>query len=254
MASDRPTAKEVEAYQTDGFVSLHGFFAPDAYRRLTANLQHFIQHTVPQLPREHVFCEEMGDLTTLKQIQHLEQHDELFHSLIHEGPIRDVATALLDQEVIPKNIQYFNKAPKRNQPTPPHQDGYYFRLEPCHAVTLWLALDPVDEANGCVRYVKGSQRHGLRPHHRTGTLGFSQGIADFPTPHDHAEVAQPAEPGDLLAHHALTIHRAEGNLTADRHRRALGFIYYGCHAREDTAANAAYQAQLASELRSVGKI
>ena len=25
-----------------------------------------------------------------------------------------------------------------------HQDGQYFMLKPCHAVTLWLALDDTD--------------------------------------------------------------------------------------------------------------
>ena len=40
-----------------------------------------------------------------------------------------------------------------------------------------------------------------------------------------AEEAMPAAPGNLLAHHALTIHRAGGNLSATRSRRALGFIF-----------------------------
>ena len=30
-------------------------------------------------------------------------------------------------------------------PTPPHQDNYYFCLKPPDVVTLWVALDPVDE-------------------------------------------------------------------------------------------------------------
>ena len=28
-------------------------------------------------------------------------------------------------------------------------------------LTIWLALDPVDEQNGCLRYVAGSHRRGI---------------------------------------------------------------------------------------------
>jgi phytanoyl-CoA hydroxylase len=120
---------------------------------------------------------------------------------------------------------------------------------------MWLALEPVDAENGCVRYVRGSHHGGIREHGRTQTLGFSQGVVDFPRPEDTAdEVAMPAAAGDLLAHDALTIHRAEANASKTRTRRALGFIYYGERAREDRAAHEAYQQQLATELKVAGKI
>ena len=128
-------------------------------------------------------------------------------------------------------------------------------LEPCRALTMWMALDDVDEENGCVRYVRGSHTRGMRPHGRTETLGFSQGITDFGQALDaRDEVACPARPGDLLAHHALTIHRADANASATRTRRALGFIYYGESALENLAAHEAYQAKLTTEMELAGKI
>lgn len=120
---------------------------------------------------------------------------------------------------------------------------------------MWLAMDDVDEENGCVRYVRGSHRLGMRSHGRSGTLGFSQYITDYPCPNDlRHEVAFPAKPGDLLVHHAITIHRADGNRSATRSRRALGFIYYSEQAVEDAQAAQRYQQQLAKELASAGKI
>jgi phytanoyl-CoA hydroxylase len=118
-----------------------------------------------------------------------------------------------------------------------------------------MALDDVDEENGCVRYVRGSHRVGMRPHGRTETLGFSQGITDFGQAADSRnEVACPAQPGDLLAHHALTIHRADANTSETRSRRALGFIYYGESACENVQAHEAYQSLLATEMSVAGKI
>ena len=75
---------------------------------------------------------------------------------------------------------------------------------------MWMALETVDEENGCVRYVKGSHKLGMREHGRTQTLGFSQGITDFGTDEDLLhEVYFPTQAGDLLVHHSLTIHRAD---------------------------------------------
>jgi phytanoyl-CoA hydroxylase len=181
--------------------------------------------------------------------------DPWFQQVFTTGKFRETAEQLLRGPVVPKNMQYFNKPPGIGQPTPPHQDGYYFMLDPCEAITMWLALDDVDEENGCVRYVRGSQRSGLREHQRTQTLGFSQGIVNYPNGRDLAnEVAMPAQAGDLLVHHAMTIHRADGNHSTTRSRRALGLIYYGERAVEDADAHAAYQRKLASEMKSEGKI
>ena len=184
----------------------------------------------------------------------MHEHDSFFAHLCHGKPKR-LAEELLDEAVVAKNLQYFNKPPVLGQATPPHQDGFYFMLQPCLALTMWIALDVVDEINGCVRYVKGSHKNGLRPHRRTRTLGFSQGISDFGTEVDRAqEVMCIAQPGDLLAHHAMTIHRAEANRSERRSRRALGFIFYGESALEDEKANREYKQKLESELAAADKI
>jgi phytanoyl-CoA hydroxylase len=95
----------------------------------------------------------------------------------------------------------------------------------------------------------------MRQHQRTNTLGFSQGITDYPTASDRSdETAAAAEPGDLLVHHALTIHRADGNRSVGRPRRALGLVYYSENARENIQAHAAYQAKLAAELKASGQL
>ena len=63
---------------------------------------------------------------------------------------------------------------------PPHQDGYYFNLDSDKAVTGWLALEDVDDENGCIHYVKGShKKEEYRPHGKSEILGFSQGVTRF---------------------------------------------------------------------------
>ena len=240
-------------FEADGFVATPGFCNANELLTIESALAKFISDALSNLPPEEVFYEDKGDSSTLKQIQRLHEHDEFFASVV-EGSPKTLAEELLGEPVIPKNLQYFNKPPGVGQATPPHQDGQFFMLEPCHALTMWMALDPVDEENGCVRYLRGSHLHGMRPHGRTQTLGFSQGITDYNQEDIREEIPCPAKPGDLLAHHALTIHRADANLSHTRSRRALGFIFYGESACEDKLAHEAYQKNLVEEMSAAGKI
>lgn len=239
-----------QAFRKDGYVALKGFLKADEVEELLNNLQRFFHEVVPSMPTHHVFYEDQENKNTLKQLQQLFNYDPYFHQLMFGSKFEQVAEILLEDKVVGKNMQYFNKPPQVGKPTPPHQDGYYFMLEPSEAVTMWLALEEVDEENGCVRYVKGSHKQDYRPHSRTNTLGFSQGIIDYGTEEDRAyETPIPAQAGDLLVHHAMTIHRADGNNSTYRTRRALGFIYYAEKAREDKEKHEAYQRKLQEELK-----
>jgi len=255
MRAELRQPEQRDAFQEQGFAILRGFLKEQELTELQDRVSRFLIEAVPQMADEHVFYETKGDVSTLKQLQHLELYDSDFHRHLTTGPLRELAENLMSGDVVPKNLQYFSKPPGKSRPTPAHQDGYYFMLNPCEAVTMWLALDTIDEENGCVRYVRASHRTGLRPHQRSGVLGFSQGLTDFPTQEDRQqEVAISAEPGDLLAHSALTVHYADANHSTRRPRRSLGFIYYSKRAREDTTAHEAYQEALAAELKATGKI
>lgn len=242
-------------YTRDGFVHLAGFFNSKEIEEIRRELDRFINTLIKTMPREHVFYESKDDPSTLKQLQHMESYSNYFNELSMQGRIPDLAASLLDSVPIHKNLQYFNKSPSANSPTPPHQDGHYFMIEPCEAVTLWLALDEADENTGCVRYIRGSHRLGIMEHQRTNTLGFSQGLANYRDfGEEMEEVSLPSLPGDLLAHHAATIHRADQNLTKNRSRRALGFIYYSEEATENRAGHEAYQQRLRRELKENKRI
>ena len=240
-------------FERDGFVTLPSFYSEDELLAIEDAVECFIAERVPALSPEHVYFEDKSNPSSLKQIQRLHEHEPFFERMMNDKP-KKLAHELLGEPVIGKNLQYFNKPPSLGKATPPHQDAYYFMIEPCQALTMWLALDPVDEGNGCVRYVCDSHKYGLRPHARTETLGFSQGISDYGDDDVENERACIASPGDLLAHHALTIHRAGSNQSDSRSRRALGFIFYGESAKEDAVAHAAYQRHLACEMTAQGKI
>ena len=250
----RPTL--FEDFQRDGYVAVDPFFSETEISGLNSEIARYIRDVVPQMPASEVYYEDKIDKSTLKQIQRMFEYDAFFEDLMLKGPPRRIAEAVLGEPAVPVNMQYFNKPPGIGQATPPHQDGYYFHLSPCKAVTGWLALEPVDEENGCIHYVRGSQKAaGFRAHGQTGVLGFSQGIIDFGTDEDRAgTVSFPGRAGTFLMHDAKTIHWAGANTSRTRSRRAIGFIYYAKSARIDAAAKEAYQERLDAQLRAAEKI
>ena len=243
-----------DRFLTDGYIFFPQFLLADEIGQVKQQMDAFIENQVCRMPPEQVYYEDKNDKSTLKQLQQLHEYDPFFYNMIFGSRFEKLASILLEDQVVGKNIQYFNKPPKIGQETPPHQDGYYFMLEPNEAVTMWMALEDVDEENGCVRYVPGSHKLGMRSHGNTGTLGFSQGITDFGPDDIQKEVFFPTKAGDLLVHHSLTIHRADGNNSESRSRKAMGFIYYAELAKEDEAAHRAYAAKLALELKNKERI
>lgn len=237
-------------FREDGYIALRPLLPPDEVAALNVEIARFIRDVVPIMPSERVYYEDKSYKNSLKQLQKMFEYDAYFEDLMLNGLVRRIAEEVLQDEVVPVNMQYFNKPAGIGQATPPHQDGYYFHLSPCEAVTGWLALEDVDEENGCIHYVRGSHNaDGFRNHGQSGVLGFSQGMTDFGTDADQAEtVAFPGKGGTFLMHHAKTIHWAGANQSKTRSRRALGFIYYAKRAKLDVTSKEAYQKELDERL------
>ena len=248
------TSEDLIRFQQDGFVVLRKYLNADEVSEMLDQVQRFVDDVIPTLSAEEAFYEEKSRPETLKQIHRMCEHDSFFADQMTGDRFRPLAESLLQTEVVVKNMQFFNKPPEIGKPTPPHQDGYYFMLEPNEALTMWLALDDVDEQNGCVRYLASSHLSGMRPHGKSGTLGFSQGISNYNETDLENETAIHAEPGDLIIHHSMTIHRANGNQSNTRHRRAMGMVYYSAEAQVASEKVAEYQRSLVEELTAKGDI
>jgi phytanoyl-CoA hydroxylase len=242
-----------QQFDHDGFVTARGFLGADEVAEVTRQLERYIKEVVPHLPPPDAFYEVKGRPETLKQMHRMMQNDAWFHEFFCGARFVQLCELLLDGAIVPKNVEYFAKPPGIGKATPPHQDGYYFMIEPNEALPMWLALDEINEENGCIRYVRGSHRRGIRPHAKSGVLGFSQGITDYGPGDEREEVPMHSKPGDLHIHHSMTIHRADANPSA-RPRRALGFVCYSARAKVDQESSEAYQKVLAAELSKAGKI
>ena len=227
----------------DGFVVLRGFYSSAEVEALNGYIDQYISEAIPQLPSSAAFYEVEGQSETIMRLQNLEEHDSYFAQLNASERFAGLAECLLGDGIVRKNMQWFTKPARSAAETPPHQDGFYFNLEPAEAITLWLALDTINAENGCIRYVRGSHRRGMRSHQASGVFGFSQGMSDYGEADAQLEVPIHGEPGDLIAHHCMMIHRAEANMT-NQPRRALGFVYFAQRAKVNKESLGVYKKQL----------
>lgn len=237
--SDKGLRLSKEKFDRDGYTVISGLFSATEIDALNVQVDRYVKQIAPTLSDGDVFYEDPSKPASLKQLEHMNKHDEFFRDYMADSRFRELGELLLDVPLRPMNQQWFNKPPAGSSPTPPHQDGFYFSLEPNEAANMWLALDPVSEKNGCLHYVAGSHRRGLRPHGRTDTLGFSQGVSNWSADDDANAVAVAVMAGDLIVHHSLVIHRAEANHSND-HRRALGGTYYSTQAVVNDEAHRKY--------------
>ena len=247
------TAGARTGFERDGFVLLREHLSPAEAAEVQTNIQRFVDEVLPSAPENTAFYEDPADPSTIKRLQNMAALDPWFDELVRSDRFQGLAAELLGEGAVVRNLQWFNKPARAGAVTPPHQDGFYFMLEPNHAVTLWLALDHMDEENGCMRYVRGSHRAGMRVHQPSNVLGFSLGLPDYGDGDRVLETAIHAQPGDLFAHHCMVIHRADAN-TSDRGRSALGFVYYAESATVDDERAARYREELYARWKREGKL
>jgi len=242
---------EQSLFNRDGFVVLRGLLPPDDLAQLRENLDRYVRDVVPGLPDTDAFYEDRTRPETLKQLQRMGQ-DAFFESYGRHPRWVEAAESLLGEPAIAEQPEWFNKPPGTNHVTPPHQDNYYFCLMPPSVLTIWLALDDVDAENGCLRYVAGSHKCGFRSHARSKILGFSQGITDFTADDFVREAAVKLRAGDAVAHHGMTIHRADANLSDIRHRRSFAMVFKGVSCQRDIAAYDRYMAAAREQHHELG--
>ena len=240
-------------FDRDGYVVMRDFMGGDEAAEISNQIDRFVAKVLPTRSEPLAFYEVNDQPKTIMRLQKIQDYDEFFRQLLNADRFVSMAAQLLGDDVVARNLQWFNKPARVGSLTPPHQDGFYFLLEPNEAVTLWLSLDLIDEENGCVRYVRGSNRKGMRPHQRSNVIGFSQGITDYGDSDRERETPILAAPGDLFAHHSMTIHRADAN-TSERPRAALGFVYDAARAVCDSQTAATYQKQLYQQWEKEGKL
>ena len=139
----------------------------------------------------------------------------LIDELTHDDRVIDAAQAILGPDIMLWGAGFFPKAPHTSSFVSWHQDLTYWGFDNTDEVTVWLALSPVTVENGCMRFLPGSHRDGIKPHKDTfqedNSLTRGQ-VLDVNIDEDQA-VQITLEPGEASLHHGRMFHASGPNAT-----------------------------------------
>ncbi len=132
--------------------------------------------------------------------------------------ILDYVEDLLGSDFICWSTHYFCKLGQDPKRVPWHQDATYWPVRPTMTVTVWLAIDDVDETNSPLQFMPGSHRRGSIEYIKAeGATVLSQeveGVERFGEP-----VANVLKAGQISIHTSTLLHGSEPNQS---HRRRCG--------------------------------
>jgi hypothetical protein len=136
---------------------------------------------------------------------------------------RKLASILLGLELAAvKGWGHMIRKPPRDSDSgslPWHQDeAYWDRSFSYKAVGCWMPLDPATVESGCMSFIPGSHRSGVREHQRTGG-DFAGHVVSVEGVDPSLAVPAPVDAGGAIFHHCRTLHSSGPNRSA-RVRRA----------------------------------
>ncbi len=213
------TGEHKAFYEANGYVVVKGLFSPEeaAFYR-----EHFMA-----LRAEGAKPGDMAAATprpsdplqSYPRMIHMHRWDEVSRRWLLDSRLNDCLAAILETEPLAvQTMLYFKPAGARGQAL--HQDNFFLRAAPGTCMAAWMALDAIDEENGCMQVVPGSHNWPLLC---TTQADTSASFTDMTVPIPEGQEAVPVimDPGDVMFFNGSLVHGSFPNVSKDRFRRAL---------------------------------
>lgn len=105
-------------FDANGYCVIRQFLSEAELAELRAELHRYISEVVPRLAATDAFYENRDDSQTLKQLARMKQNDAYFAELIERRKWAGLAKLLLNDDISPQELEWFNKPPLIGKPTP----------------------------------------------------------------------------------------------------------------------------------------
>lgn len=147
------------------------------------------------------------------------------YDLCVEPRIVRIVKDILGDDLICWGTHYFCKMPGEGKQVAWHQDATYWPFDKSRTVTVWLAIDDADRANGAMKVIPGS--HRLGPMTSKASEASDQNVLADVVP-DAEAYGEPVyfelRGGQASVHTDMLLHGSEPN-SSDRRRCGLTIRY-----------------------------
>ena len=216
-----------DQFEKDGYLRGPNILTDDQVDGLRTELERVIRDQYKLGIPQPVVCRsvDVGGGRTFMQIVNIWEASEAYRDLPHTPHIAEGIAQLTGAKQLRiwhDQIQY--KPAGTGGVNMWHQDAPFWPIiEPVTQATAWIALDDVDEENGCMSMVSGSHLWG----NQSAMLATLTSFTGVPTSFEGHKVEVrtcPVKKGEVHFHHALTWHGSPNN-TSRRPRRAIALHY-----------------------------
>ena len=218
---------ERAAFRHDGYVHLRGVLSDDEVAAVDEVYRRFLRGEIV------VAGKDLNDMTTgehgtdpsgyaIVNVMVPRRYFTAWQGNVFERRAASIAAQLCGEDMVIDFDQLLAKHPGRADAVFGwHQDqAYWIDTDDRRTATCWLAVDDSTLENGCLRFLPGSHREPVRPHHplhgdrsTSHTLVTDLGPGDEPVP-------VPIARGDITVHGEGVLHGSGGNTSTDSWRRA----------------------------------
>ncbi len=230
---------ELAQFNRDGFVISRGLVARPSCEVMKALARQHLAAEVPPLeyeaqvryPGAPVSLDAPGGRTVRRLLQ-ASSRDPLYRQWATSPVVASRLHELLGPSVELSQAHHncvMTKNPAFSSATGWHQDIRYWSFEKAELVSVWLALGPEHEENGCLWLVPGSHRMEFNREQYDEDLFFRADLAGN-RKILQTKIAAELDEGDVLFFHCRVLHAAGQNRT-DLTKFAAVFTYHAADNR-----------------------
>ncbi|AIE86317.1 phytanoyl-CoA dioxygenase family protein [Fimbriimonas ginsengisoli] len=221
----RLTDEQIHFYHENGYLVLDQISTPDELENLRQIYDRLFSERAGREKGDQfdlAGADEEGETAKLPQILGPSQYaPEMLETLAWANG-GAIMAQLWGQEGAGRGDHAILKPARYGSPTPWHQDEAYW--DPAldyTSLSIWMPLQDVDAASGCMHFVPGSHKSEIHPHRPIGNDPRVHGLELDPAFNLDLSgaVGAPLRAGGCTIHHQRTLHYAPGNVS-DIPRRA----------------------------------
>lgn len=238
----------VSEYQEAGFVKVSEMFDANFIEEIKNQVDKNLADAVANLDGRDI------NLVSNKEVNSVHCAPKVIPEIIDQlkkvESLAGLVKGCLGTELEFRNAELFLKPAGTGLKSPMHQDDFYWCISDHNGLTVWVALEYAGKENGGVSYVRGSHKKGLVDHVPSFAPGSSQMVDPKIMEQLNEYLVTPElQAGDVLIHHALTIHGSAPN-KSERSRRGLTLQYKSGVSSYDQIRKASYEGSLQAQIAS----